>query len=620
MNCGSPVVPTGDPTDRLNFHPHKVSWSDFDELARGYAAPEVVRRLRRAEHSRRKLLLRALDDKLTKEPQLLGPLPSPDHAWELFERVEKTSPRALDLVLAHPYTGAWVGYVTRLLHNQITGTCPLWLHLGHLHALAAAAAIQAGIRFETRIPVWDGGAMLPTLGMVRLSADPPHSVAHVHGDKDFVEIHDDTTRVRLPRKHSEDLPNWWPLRGTSTRAGGLRLSVWLDDLEPYRGLYEPKPAKRLNATEVARWRRMLDEAWQMVVRVVPDLAPGFGPGLDSLVPSPAIPFRTLSASTEEAFASAIVARPADSATLAAALVHEFHHILLGGLLHLIPMHLDDTRERFYTLWRDDPRHISGVLQGVYAFFGVAEFWRGMSQVDTRPADRRRAQFEFAYWRYGAWRTLRSLSGDASLTPAGQRFVDGIAERLEPWQEEPLPTNILTLSACAARDHSASWRIRHIRPDEETVADFAGAWLAGHQWPTRMELDPDPPPTPVPDGSSSSARTDLLRIGLTTPEPHQLREVWPTVPGATAADFAYVSGRPREAIDGYRAQLTRDWDDVDSWIGLGLALSANGGDTAGARALLYRPELVRAVHRQIHARTGLRARPDELALWIGRAVC
>ncbi|MER6830693.1 hypothetical protein ABT352_32200 [Streptosporangium sp. NPDC000563] len=104
-----------DPFDDLHFRTHKVPRRDFDQLTHGQATPRAVRGIRQAEHSRRLLLLRAVDEKVKKRPDLMGPLPHPDRAWELPDRVEQVSRRTLDLVLAHPYTGAWAGYTTRLL-------------------------------------------------------------------------------------------------------------------------------------------------------------------------------------------------------------------------------------------------------------------------------------------------------------------------------------------------------------------------------------------------------------------------------------------------------------------------------------------------------------------------
>jgi hypothetical protein len=260
-----------------------------------------------------------------------------------------------------------------------------------------------------------------------------------------------------------------------------------------------------------------------------------------------------------------------------------------------------------------------VLQGVYAFFGVTAFWRALASRE-KGEHRRRAQFEFGYWRAGTWGTLRAISGDPSLTPAGQRFVDGIAERLGPWQREPLPAEVGDLAAAAVADHGAGWRLRHARPNPATVADFADSWLAGRRWPTSSAPDLATAVTPIPDGSWSGARTDLIRVGLRNPRPEAIRETWPAVLGATAADFAYLSEDLDGAVHGYVADLTEDRENPDAWVGLGLALAARGGDSAGARALLNRPELVRAVYRHVRDTSTTIPAPEELAAWVGRSVC
>ncbi|MGH3867312.1 MAG: HEXXH motif domain-containing protein [Pseudonocardiaceae bacterium] len=610
-------MPIEDHTAGDGFAFHRLSWADFDHLARGAGRAGVVLRLRSAERSRRLLLLRALVEETTKTPELVGPLPSSEVAWELLARVQEKAPSALDLMLAHPYTGAWAGYTTRLLRNRITGVCPIWMHVGHLHALAAAAAIHAGLDFHTHIPLWNGGAMLPTLGLAQLAIDSPWSVAEVRSERGQVRVGNDAASVQLPPAVAADAPGWWSIQRLTMRAGKHVLSVHLDDLDPYRGLYEPVLPQRLGSTEVDAWRVLLDQAWRLIVHHLPDTADALSAGLSSLVPCPVVPFRIPSASTGEAFGSAIIARPPDAASLAATLIHEFQHIRLGGLLHLTRLHDEDQRERFYTPWRNDPRPIGGVLQGVYAFFGVTAFWRALARAGTRTPDRT-AAFEFAYWREQTWRVLCVLRDDPVLTPAGRRFVDGIAERLGPWQDEPVPADLADLVAAVAADHYAGWRIRYLRPDPGTVADLADTWLAGDAHPTAAHLGIDRAPTPVPDGSWSSARADLIRLSVANPPNSRnvLSRTWPSVPGATAADFAYVTGRLTDAAHGYRAELAADADRPAAWVGLGLALSGLGVMPA-ARALLHYPEVVRAVHRRIQARTRKVPAPDDLAAWIGR---
>jgi HEXXH motif-containing protein len=604
---------------RDGFTRHRLPWADFDLLARGAGGAGVVLRLRRAERSRRLLLLRALVEETTKTPELFGPLPPSDDAWELLARVQEKAPTALDVVLAHPYTGTWAGYTTRLLTSRITGRFPIWIHVGHLHALAASAAIHAGLDFHIRVPLWNGGAMLPTLGLARLVADSPWSVAEVRGERGRVEVGNGAGRVQLPPDPAADAPGWWGIPRLTMRAGERVLSVRLDDLDPYRGLYEPVAPQRLDAAEMDAWRALLDQAWRLIVDHLPDIADALPAGLDSLVPRPAVPFRTPSASTGEAFGSAIVSRPPDAATLAAMLVHELHHIRLGGLLHLTRLHDDDPQERFYTPWRDDPRPIGGVLQGVYAFFGVTACWRALARAGTRAADRR-AEFEFAYWCEQTWRVLLALRDDPGLTADGRRFVDGIAERLGRWRDEPVPADLGTLVAAVGADHYAGWRMRHLRPAPATVADLAHAWLAGRDRPPTTRLVTDRPPTPVPDGSWSAARTDLIRLSVADSSDgrNALSRTWSSVPGATVADLAYATGRLTDAARGYRAELAEDADRPAAWVGLGLALSGLGV-TPAARALLRHPEVVRAVHRRIRAHTRTAPTPEELAGWIGRCV-
>jgi HEXXH motif-containing protein len=601
------------PEEHSSFH--RLPWHDFDAFASLDGDASMVRRLRRAERSRRMLLLRALMEESAKSPELSGPLPSLEAAWELLARVEGRSTKALDHLLTHPYTGSWAGYTTRLLRNGTDGIAPLWIHLGHLHAVAAAAAIRAGLDFSITVPAWSGNVALPSLGMARLTTSPSFSMAVVRGENGLYTVSNDQVTVRLPDPIGSDATGWWSVRRVRTRVGPHHFSLRLDDLDPYRGLYEPVPPQRLDASEIDDWQRLIDEACELIVAHLPAFAGSMPVGLQSLVPQPQVLYRTLSASTGEAFGSAVVGRPTNGASLAATLIHEFQHIVLGGILHLIRLYDHDPRERIYVPWREDPRPFGGALQGVYAFFGVAAFWRALS--GAAPGSRQ-AAFEFAYWRRLSWRTLRALHHDDVLTNAGRRFLDGIARRLGPWQEEPVPDDVADLAAAAAQDHRSGWQVRHLRPSPAVVVNLADAWRAGRSRPPVAVDGTELPPTPVPDGTWSRARTELVRLCLTESGRARLPEVWDTVPGATAADYAYASGRFADAARGYRAELAVDPDRPTALVGLGLTLSAGGPHPAG-RALVQCPELVRAVHRQLRGSTRHLPTPEDIASWIGQLV-
>jgi HEXXH motif-containing protein len=590
-----------------------LAWTDFDALARGTGSARIVRELRSIERSRRLLLLRAIIDEAAKSSDLSTPLPPADAAWDLLARAEHAAPAVLDLVIAHPYTGSWAGYTARLLGRRIAGAGPLWAHVGHVHAIAAAAAIRAGIGFHTVVPVWQGHANLPTLGTARIPADEPWTVAELWGRRGAVEIDTGTTTVRLPGDMTVDAPNWLAVRRITVGAGDDALAIRLDDVDPYRGPYEPLLPQRIDDAEVDAWHGLLAGAWRLIRQCLPDIADAMRFGFDSLVPRPAVAFRTPSASSDEAFGSAIAARPPTAPVLAAMLVHEFQHNMLGALLRLVRLSEPDTRARFYAAWRDDPRPVEGMMQGLYAFFGVTAFWRALARRTDRLA-----AFEFAYHRTVTWRAVTTMRRDPALTESGRRFITGMADVLGPWQDESVPVDIAEMAVRAADDHYLGWRIRYLRPAPDLIADLANAWLDNRS-PARSSPGDDEISAIVPDGGWSHARADLYRLVLAgdgrQPSP---AEALSSVPDATLADLALVAGRFVDATRGYRAELADDPDRATSWAGLALALAALATSPA-SRLLTHRPELVRSVHRAIRMRTADAPTPDELTEWLGRVV-
>ncbi|MFJ9780632.1 HEXXH motif domain-containing protein [Amycolatopsis sp. NPDC101161] len=589
---------------------HTLPWSLFDQLSRGEGGADGVRALRAAERSRRLLLLRWLID----EAEDTTPLPSLEAAWNLLTRVETADPDALNTVLAHPYTGFWAGYATRMLDDRLTPEQPPWMIIGHFHALAAAAAILARLDFTLEVPAWHGRVALPTLGLAHLSHPEAFSVARVRSEHGVVEVtNDHASSVRLPADPATDSAGWCGVRTIATDAGGATLKLRIDDLDPYRGLFTPVAPDRLSTEAFEVWRDMLGRAWRMISDHLPEFTEALAAGLDSVVPEPAVPFRLPSASTGEAFGSVVIAEPDNPAELAAALVHEFHHIRLGGLLHLIRLHDDDRTERIYAPWREDPRPLGGVVHGIYAFFGVTWCWKVF--LAAAPDDRL-AAFEFAHWRGQTWRTLQAIRDDPALNEVGRRFLDGIAERLRPWQDEPVQAEAARWADILTTDHYAGWRLRHFRPALETVKELVSAWLAGDTRPPAVDLTESVVLDTVSDGEWHNARADLIRLLLGENGDARLAELWPQVRGALEADYAYIAGRIDDAVAGYRTVLETDPDHPSALAGLGLTLSEK--DNVASETLLRCPELVRAVHRDLRTSTSAPPAVEDLAAWLGQA--
>src|SRR5262249_47732882 len=206
-----------------------------------------------------------------------------------------------------------------------------------------------------------------------------------------------------------------------------------------------------------------DGAWQILVTDDEPAAVALAAGLQSAVPLPMAPDLTLrSASSGDAFGSLLVALPPGPTEFAALLVHEFQHTKLGAYYHLLNLFVDDGTERFYAPWRDDPRPLSGLFQGVYAFLGVTGFWR-QRRHNAPAAGRRLADFEFALWRRGTWRALGTLRTDPGLTPLGREFAAGMTERMRPWWADTVTTAAARLADVAARGHRVRLRRRPLPP-------------------------------------------------------------------------------------------------------------------------------------------------------------
>ncbi|MFG1716041.1 HEXXH motif domain-containing protein [Micromonospora sp. NPDC049203] len=596
---------------------HRLGRHHFGALAAGAGDAGTVDELLTAEHSWRLLQLRAVLDAVAETPEAAGPLPPVADAWALLVAAQRHAPAVVDRLLAHPHVGTWAGYVLRRLRGStVTAEGPLWVDLGYLHALAAAAGVRAGLpSFTLRVPVRDGFAALPTLGGAVLPAGQRWAVAEVAAADGEATVALDGHRVAFDSAGG-GTDGWFALPTVRAEAGGQELTVGLDFLDPYRNLRSPTPPDLDTVAAIDRWRTLLTQAWELLVRVCPERAAPIARGLFSVVPQrPAERFRTMSASAGDAFGSMLISEPEDAPELAVTLVHEFQHIKLGGLLHLTPLLIAEPRHRLYAPWRDDPRPLGGLLQGVYAFVGITEFWRAYRPV-AGGAARTVAHFEFARWRRQVTATLAELRTRPELTDVGRRLLAGLADTAATWWSEPVPGEVLAAADAAVDDHRAQWRLHHRRPDPAVAQAFAAAREAGDARP-----DGDYPEPPV-EADAGARRLDtravLLLWRLTDPEGFaRLRKdpssVGEQVSGASAADLAYAAGEVGQAHELYLAELSTGSASPSAWAGLGLTTAALGFAPA-AEALRSRPELVRAVHRLLRA--GSPVDPVDLAAWVG----
>ncbi|WP_329623637.1 HEXXH motif domain-containing protein [Streptomyces sp. NBC_01255] len=591
---------------------HLVPSAHFDALAAGRGDAGTIRFLRTTEYSRRLLLLRALLDAVAETPGALGPLPDVDSVWDTLTAAQQRAPEDFGELLMHPHVGVWLGHGLRRLRRTAWGDGPLWTDVGHVFTVCAVAALRTGLPLRTTVPVRDGGVMFPTLGLARLPDRPRWGTAEVVVEAGRLRVDPYGACVGPPDPPAGDAPGWQEPHRLHARVAGRPVGVWLDDIDPYRDLSEPLPAHRLAPDETARWRERFGLALGVLEDSDPETAAAVAEGLRSMTPVRSLSTgAVLSASSGDAFGGLLTSLPPDPVTFAVTLVHEFQHTKLGALLHLLTLERDDGAERHHAPWRDDPRPLSGLLQGAYAFLGITDFWS--RRLDRAPAaERASAEFEFALRLRQTREAVETLGADPALTAHGRRFLRGMAARLPDWTADSrVRPGIDAMAAFAATDHRTEWRIRHLVPAPDAVRALARAYVTGAAADCRGAE-----PSVVPDLTThwSHARTRVIRHLLDTPDSGDLPGHSGRLAGPFGAERALVAGDPA-AVDAYARLLAEDPEDPDAWTGLVLALAL--ADPA-LRPLLRRPELPRAVHRELRV-IGTTADPRRLARWLASGV-
>ena len=537
----------------------RVGYPELDLIAANSGALDV---LRAGQRGRRLDAVRAVLEASADRPSLPG-LPSPRAAWQLLTMAEKQRRVVVNDLLNHPQVGIWASYALTRLRTAAEDDPELPGELGQLHAIAVAAAIRAGLEFSHSVPLREGTVVLPTLGMAAFASFRPWDVAEVSGDRTGARISAAGRVIRVPHG-----PGWVPMRRVRIETDGDPWDLWLDDLDPYRTVDAPTAPDRLPAGEYQRWRDELSASWRILAAECPRIAEQLRSGLSVLVPRR--PEHPAGLGTADGFGAAALALPDDPAYLAAGLVREFWHGKLIALRDMIELWQADRSPLLYAPWRDDPRPVSAVLPGSYAFAGVAEFWQAHRLATDDPL----AHFEFALRADQVRRALATLSGSDALTEAGRDFVAALERTVAGWVE-PVPELPAHYANQAAADHFATWRLRHLRRDPASG---------------EFHLSPD-----EAVGLEQRPRTQLTRLRLRNPDGFAALRADPAraetvIPGATPADVLLIAGELSAAAEAYQARLAEDPADVSSWVGLALAQEQPG--------LLAEPERAYARYRQL----------------------
>jgi uncharacterized protein len=413
----------------------------LESLAAGPGGFEATRRLAALRRDRHVLLLGWLAPRLEAG------------ARELLATADERDRDAVRSVLAAPLVEAWVSRTVRGLRGSPGSVRPSAADLGHLGGVAIAAALSAGVDGVAAVPLRAGAALIPGVGAVALTGASA-------GPGDTVRLAVRRGRIRLADAPAAAIA-LDPLRQVWLPGVGGPWAVGVDDLDPYRGGYHVGPAPRLVPEAFGRWDRQLREAWDLLVAVVPAYAEAARGMLRTLVPLTAEAVRTsTSATLRDAFGAMGLTEPSSSVELASTLIHELQHGKLYATLDLHPMCVEEEPGNgawFFAPWRTDPRPIGGLLQGAYAFLGVADFWLAVLRAGVPyPA----AEREFAAARCQSSLVVRTLAESGRLTSDGVRFVAGLRSKVDELGSAAVAPAIEDAAQAELRRLHLLWSTRH----------------------------------------------------------------------------------------------------------------------------------------------------------------
>lgn len=433
---------------------HKITEETFVSLAAGGGGSSVVQYLADVEYSKHVLLVRGVMDASRQSGHPQNGLAR--RAYELLASIQEQAPDDVDTVLRYPSVGAWAGRTVLALWG---GESRAGAEPAGLAMLAAAAAVRSRFSCAIEVPVVEGVITLPSLGQVFIPGLAAHSdVAQLRSGPNGAEVVSRGRFVQIPEDPHLDAPGWRGLRRLDAQSGSKTIRLLIDDLDPFR-MPAPSLGTRITAGEAERWQLNLHQAWELLVRHHHITADEILACVKVLTPLVAPSHGQVSATSRETFGCVGLSCPADPLTLAVTLAHEVQHAKLSALLDVVTLTHPDDGRLYYAPWRDDPRPVSALLQGTYAYLGVTGFWRRQRHAEVG-TDGVRAHAEFARWRSAVSAVAETLLASGGLTSRGETFVAGMAAAVRDWRDETVPEEAMALARRDARRHAERWQVRH----------------------------------------------------------------------------------------------------------------------------------------------------------------
>jgi HEXXH motif-containing protein len=420
---------------------HRLPSDVFAALAAGGGGPEAVRLLAAARRSKNLLLLRGIIDMVDEKAHPAAGLARA--AYRALNRVQKQAPQAAAAVLDYPLFGEWALRTAVLLDQGELGAA----EPDGLAAFAAAAAVRGEVDVPVELPP-SGRVGLPSVGSA-VFPDPTGEPIRLAAGA----LSDGRTSVAV----APGCPYWTPIRWIRAEHAGLRLAVAVDGL----GAHQVPGAVTITDLLADRntfdeWQHRIAAGWRILVANHHEVAVEVAAAIGALAPLAGSAPGQLSATFNDSFGCVAMSLPADARAAALTFAHEVQHAKLSVLTDLFPLVEPGEPDRFYSPWRKDPRPAAGLLQGIYAYLGVAGFWRRESRAETAPDHRWQAEVEFARWRTAALTAADDLAASDRLTATGRDFLAGTSQVLAEWQQDQVATDAQAEAEHRASQHRQQW--------------------------------------------------------------------------------------------------------------------------------------------------------------------
>jgi HEXXH motif-containing protein len=434
----------------MNLQAHRIPAGMFAALSEGGGGATAVGHLAAAQYSKHVLLIRQVVESARAAKH--GQAAQASEAYGFLAEAQDRAREPVDAVLRHPPVAAWAQQTIRMLADARTRALAVPAQLA---AVAAVAAIRSGLDWSAELPVTDGAVMLPSLGRIAVPARAAGDRVRISVAQRQADVAAGDWRLPIPVDPTADSAGWHGLRRLQATAGGKRLRILIEDLDAYRMPGYDNLSPRLSKAQSQQWQSALDGGWELLAGQHEAVADEVAAAIRVFTPLAPPARGQVSASSRHAFGTIALSAPPDACSLAVTLAHEIQHAKLSALLDVVTLLAPDDASRHYAPWREDPRPLSGLLQGAYAFLGVTGFWR-TERAAAGDGEAIRAHAEFARWREAVSLVVDTLLASGRLTEPGEAFVAGMVRTLRSWAGESVPPEAAELARREADEQRARW--------------------------------------------------------------------------------------------------------------------------------------------------------------------